>query len=261
MHERYDSDSGIRGPAYERYIMDLLSRNARVEHEPLVGGKTPDILVTDSKGRECIIECTTLSQNSECLHSFHAFTEDPTRLNERLYRSLEEKMRKYGRAVIGDRSYVVAIQNECCGFFDKSAQDVVIGARRFRDGEWVNLWKGEEYADGLFEMYRSCSGVLHSTWTAHIYFPNPWCKSPANPNLFPFAAIADPRPQPNGHVKVIREVRDPADDAHFTPIRGATISGLPPGSIVLNVVWKPVGEDIDGTPLFEGYGYDPALLR
>lgn len=259
--DRYASDPGVKGPAYENYVMGLLTRIAEVEHEPSIGGKTPDLLVTDDTGRECIIECTTLSQSPDCLHNLHAFTKDPTRLNERLYNSLREKMRKYGKAVIGKRSYVVAIQNECCGFFDKSVQDVVMGAWRFRHGRWKNLWEGENYASGLFGMYPGCSGVLHSTWTDHLYFPNPRCKIPVSLEIFSFASIVDPRPHPDGHVKVIRQVSSPPNDAVMTTVRGVTFRGLPPGTIVPQMVWKVVGRDEDGTAHLEGYGFDPELLH
>ena len=261
MTDRYDSNPAIRGIGYELYVMDLVRRVAKVQHEPSLGGKTPDLLVTDGEGRECIIECTTLSRSLECTHNPHAFTEDPSRLNERLYSSIEEKMRKYKKDVIGNRSYVVAIQNECCGLFDKSVQDVVMGAWRYRQGKWVNLWKGETYANGLFGLYPDCSGVLHSTWMDHLYFPNPRCKSPANIDLFPFASIVDPRPQPSGHVDVFRQATVHPKDASMRTIRGATIRGLPPGSILLSGVFKLVDVAEDGTHVVEFHGYDPSLLR
>ena len=100
MLDRYNSDTAIKGPGYETYVRDLLSRVADVQHHPWIGGKTPDLLVTDYKGRDCIIECTTLSRSSACTHSVHAFPKDPSKLNERLYSSLDGKMRKYGKPLL-----------------------------------------------------------------------------------------------------------------------------------------------------------------
>ena len=261
MHGRYDSNPNIKGTNYEQYVTNLVSRNATVKCHPSIGGKTPDLLAIDQQKQECIIECTTLNQSLNCEHMQHAFTKDPAKLNERLYDSLERKMRKYGKGMIGQRAFVVAIQNECCGFFDKSVQDVVMGAWRFRQGNLVNLWEAEEYAYGLFGLYPHCSGILHSTWTDHLYFPNPRSITPANLDLFPFASIADPAPQTSGQLRVIRQPTDTPSDAPLQKIRGATIHGLPPGNVPMDTVAKVVGKDEEGRPIIEIVGYELSLLR
>ena len=81
-----------------------------------------------------------------------------------------------------------------------------------------------------------------------------------NIELFSFASIVNPRPHPDGHVRVIRQVSSPPDDAVMTTVRGVTYRDLPPGTIIPTMVWKVVERDEDGTAHLEGHGYDPAIF-
>ena len=255
MFGRYDANPGVRGRNYEKYVMNLVERQAEVEYQPTIDGKTPDLLVRDRKGDECIIECTTLSSSPNCDHKLHSFSSDPIRLHERLYSSLENKMRTYTKELTQDRAYVVAIQNECCSFFAKSVRDVLMGAWRFRPGPPVKLWEGQDYEDGLFGMYPHCSGVLHSTWSDHLYFPNPRCAISANLDLFAFARIADPLPQFNGSVKIVRPAINHPDDTVITSIGPAYSDDgkhfIIDHRLAVESVAEVIGESEDGTPMLQ----------
>ena len=253
MFGRYDANPGVRGRNYEKYVMDLVGRQAEVEYEPAIDGRTPDLLVRDRNGDECIVECTTLSSSPDCDHNLHSSNSDPARLHGRLYSSLENKMRIYTKELTRHRAYVVAIQNECCSFFARSVRDVLMGAWRLRQGQPVNLWEGENYGDGLFGMYPHCSGVLHSTWSDHLYFPNPRCAISVNLDLFSFARIADPIPRGNGAVKFLRQAIDLPGDTIMTNIGPAySVDGkrlIMDHSLDIESVVEVIGEDEDGTPM------------
>ena len=233
---------------YEDRIATLVkSAGLFVESEPPVQGKTPDILVKSPDGMECIIECTTLSPSRVCQHGKHVFgLDDPNSLNARLYEKIQEKLKNYAKDIIGNRSLVIAVQNACCSFYDSSAMEVALGAWRYGSSEWKNLWEGTEDAFGLFGKYGHCSGILHSTWSDHLFIPNPGARLQADRDVFHFASVAEPVFQPSGMIKASPPI-NPPKDAVVTKIRGATIHGLPPDSILVDSVVEVIGEE-DGVP-------------
>ena len=233
---------------YENKIADLLLRTgAFVQQEPLIEGKTPDILAKSVSKSDCLIECTTLARSNTCQHGKHIYgLDDPNRLNERLYYKIEDKLKVYPKQIIGDHSLVVAVQNECCALYDSSVMEVAFGAWRYQAGRWTNLWAGTPDADGLFGKYPHCSGILHSTWIFHLFIPNPDTATPVDPTLFQFADIAEPKFFSNGSVSASTSVQPPKE-ALVRKIRNATVKGLPAGAILLEGDFEIIGE-VDGIP-------------
>ena len=235
------------GLRYENTLTRLVSQSAFINREPNIGGKTPDILATNLLGHKTVIECTTLERGISCRHADHIFgSTDPNELNCRLYHSIEQKLKKYSADWTGNLSLVIAIENRDCSMYDSSMIDVAFGAWRYRAGKWCNLWEGTEDAHGLFGKYEHCSGILHSTWSDHLFVPNPRAKNKADPDLFTFASIAEPKRYANGIIPASQPKR-PSQDAVVNKIRGATIVGVPPGTVPSESVIEVLGYDPDGT--------------
>ena len=247
----------MTGQEYEDLIASLVVRAGFfVKREPVINGKTPDILVKGRDGVECIIECTTLSRSRDCQHGRHVFGLDgPNSLNARLYAKMEEKLTKYTEGIIGGFPLVIAVHNECCSFFDSSAMETAFGAWRYGSDGWNNLWAGTDGAWGLFGKYSQCSGFLHSTWTDHLFIPNPNARTKADIAVFPFASAAELVFHPSGLVKA-SSPRNPSEEAIVAKIRGATVHGLPPGTTLVDGVFEVVGEK-DGVPQVVFHGKMP----
>lgn len=234
------------GRLYENTIAELVSQWAPIKREPTIGEKTPDILATSGPGQKTIIECTTLERGISCRHADHIFgSTDPTELNCRLYFSIEQKLIRYSREWTGNLPLVVAIENKDCAMYDSSIMDVAFGAWRYLAGRWINLWQGTEDAHGLFGKYQHCSGILHSTWSDHLFIPNPTAINHVDPDLFGFASIAKPKRYANGIIEA-SEPKTLPRDAPVNKIRGATITGVPPGTIATESVIEVLGYGPDG---------------
>ena len=206
----------MNGRQYEEELADLFGRNrhiARVEREPKINGKTPDILIKASDGFECIIECTEahLEAKHDHLRTCEvdiADISDPMR-DIKLHNKIEKKLKAYAPRIIGNRGYAIAVHNMTLESLDTSALSVCFGQRT----QYVNInqvtkktpgqgWKRtldkDEYP-GLLEMRqnRHCSGILITKdWIGrennrHLFIPNPEAAVPVPEDIFDFARISE----------------------------------------------------------------------
>ena len=213
----------MNGRQYEEELADLFRRNrhiARVEREPKINGKTPDILIKANDGFECVVECTEghLEAKHDHLPTCEICVADiskPTR-DIKLHNKIEEKLKTYPSRIIGDLGYVIAVHNMTLESFDISALSVCFSQRtpyvkinpvtkKTTGHGWERALDKDQYP-GLLEVKqnRHCSGVLITKdWIGpendrHLFIPNPEAAVPVPEYIFDFARISELTIEPDG---------------------------------------------------------------
>lgn len=189
---------------HEHSIEDLLIRSGLdVQREPLIDGKTPDILVTDQRGDHLIIECMARMQDPDhamelALTGCHHCDDALPDIHRNLRSRLDEKTTKY-RHIADRMPYVIALYDATCTYGLELALDLVLSSyapthRKTGDGKisgkiYNTLWP-QSVPVALFERYPHLTGLIYSTWPrTHHYLPNPCADHLVPDNLFPFASI------------------------------------------------------------------------
>ena len=174
---------------YESQIGGSLSQSGLpVQSKPRINDKTPDLLFSPPNGPECVVECTVMFQDPEhdrelSEQNWHTCGGGIQELNANIYSRLEKKMLKY-RGYLDDRAYIVAVRNEMCMSFLKTAFDLAFGAYVQSIGvtvegqisalNWTDAWSTPEQPAGLLVRYPHCSGIIYSVPGGNHYFiPNP----------------------------------------------------------------------------------------
>ncbi len=190
---------------HERCIEHLMRQSGfQVIREPLIQGKTPDLLVIPEQNQPFIIECLARLQDPshamELTHNGWHFCDGNIReLHQNIYSRLEQKATKY-RDITEHTPYVIALYDATCTNSLDNAIDMMLApyaptrtlsAEGKIIGKHYNtLWSTPEIPVALFELYPHLSGFIYSRWPkTHYYLPNPYATKPLNPDLFQFAQI------------------------------------------------------------------------
>ena len=190
---------------HERSMEDLLFRSGlAVQREPLIDGKTPDILVTDHRGDHLIIECMARMQDPDhatelaltgCHHCDDALPDIHRNLRSRLdqrrpstatsrpdalrHRPLRRHL--HLRAGISPRSRPLPY----------APTHQKMGDGKITGKIYNTLWP-QSIPVALFERYTHLTGLIYSTWPhTHHYLPNPYADHPIADDLFPFASVPE----------------------------------------------------------------------
>jgi hypothetical protein len=198
------------------------------EYEPLINGKTPDMLVKADDGVEFIVECTTI--HWEGRHSLkwdkdgggyiYIDDSDPLESNRKLWHSIKDKLHSYGRNTFPTYGLVIAIYNWSLFNDDSHAVEVCFGQydqyltlsddNKVVGGGWRRALDPNEYP-AIFEEHESrhCSAIIYSTHlfaldcvngeykhvnnaaAHHLLIPNPNADRPVSERLFPFCDVLD----------------------------------------------------------------------
>ena len=190
---------------HEDSIEHLIRRSGhRVEREPRIDGKTPDLLVSPELGEPLIIECVARLQDPEHVrdmerHGHHICGGNIRHLHQNIYSRIEHKVTKY-RDIARRMPYVIALYDASCMNSMEAAVDMALSpyapSIRFGpDGQvegklYNTFWSMPEIPTALFELYPHLSGLLYSRWPReHWYLPNPHALLPALPDPFRFASV------------------------------------------------------------------------
>ena len=190
---------------HERCIEHLLIRSGLdVEREPLMMGKTPDLLATTPAGEQIVIECIARLQDPRhavelTATGVHCCDGNIRELHLNIYSRLTHKAAKY-RSIAADHPYVVSMYDASCLNGPTAAMDLVLSPyaptiTRSPDGKitgklYNTLWPMPEIPAALFELYPHVSGFLYSRWPReHYYLPNPFATRPIAPDPFQFAQV------------------------------------------------------------------------
>ena len=104
---------------HERCIEHLLIESgSEVQREPLIRGKTPDLLVTPPQGKPIVIECIARLQDpSHAIElteqGWHFCGGSIKELHQNVYSRLDEKATKY-REIAEDLPYIIALYDATC---------------------------------------------------------------------------------------------------------------------------------------------------
>ena len=188
---------------HERCIEHLLIESgSEVQREPLIRGKTPDLLVTPPQGKPIVIECIARLQDpSHAIseQSWHLCGGSIKELHQNVYSRLDEKATKY-REIAEDLPYVIALYDATCANSLDGALDMMMSPYaptvsrapngRITGKHYNTLWPTQNIPVALFELYPHLSGFIYSRWPReHYYLPNPYTSSPISPNPFTFAQV------------------------------------------------------------------------
>lgn len=192
--------------------MEQLLTNAglQVQREPLILGKTPDLLVSRPPSHPFIVECIArlpVPSHAEEIaqYGYHFCQGNIADIHQNLYSRLEHKATKY-RHIAATMPYVISLYDATCMNSVEAAFDLALSPYAptvSRDphgnitGKHYNtLWRTPAIPAALFELYPHLSGLLYSRWpNEHYYLPNPFAERPILPDPFQFAAV--PATPPN----------------------------------------------------------------
>ena len=190
---------------HEKCIEHLLRRSGiKVEREPIIDGKNPDLLVQQPEGPNIVIECLLKEKNSECQaeldeNQVHICGGDIAELHSNLYSRVEKKASKYHEVTEGI-PYLIALYNDECMNDISTAKHLAFSAWMpyvtFDDNQnvietgWKDAWSTAEQTASLFKLHPNVSGMIYSRWERkHYLIPNPFANEPISSDLFPFAQI------------------------------------------------------------------------
>lgn len=190
---------------HERCIEHLLVRSGhRVDREPRINGKTPDLLVDPDAGHPFIVECLARLQDPAHardmeLRGYHVCGGNIRELHQNIYSRIEHKVTKY-REIAETMPYVIALYDASCMNSMEAAVDMALspyaptvqwGPDGDVEGKLYNtFWSMPEIPTALFELYPHLSGLLYSRWPReHYYLPNPHASHPVLPDPFAFASV------------------------------------------------------------------------
>ena len=182
--------SGILAEWHESLIEYLCQRSGlQTTREPIIDGKTPDILVEPPKGQsKIIIECIYRQRNPCCpngtwtVQPRHYHTTSLEADYQAIYSRLEEKATKYD-SILLNTAYIIALYDDECVIahhdraFDLAFSHIEphlhIHSDRTVTRHQNDLWSSEQQ-EGIFHKYPQVSGMLYSYWPRqHFLLPNP----------------------------------------------------------------------------------------
>ena len=190
---------------HERCVEHLLQQSGhRVKREPLMMGKTPDLLATPPGGQPFIVECMARLQDPEharemALKGWHNCDGNIRELHRNVYSRLDEKATRY-RSIAQEMPYVIALYDATCNNGINTAVDLVLSPYapaierdadgRFKGKHYNGLWRTPSIPVALFELYPHLSGLIYSReGRQHCYLPNPYAERPLSHDAFPFAQV------------------------------------------------------------------------
>lgn len=217
---------------YENLMFGLFrAEGFQVQKDPIINRKTPDLLVQSENGLSCIVECTTahdkvhygvdreVRSNDNGLEFRMIDDSNPWKKNEKLWSSIDGKLRKYGASTFPDYALVIAVNNRTFFSYDLNAVEVCFGQYQLQvllaDGEAIgHRWEralAEEFDLPFFRGKGSqhCSAIIHSTNlfqlacedgeikhinnrdAHHLLIPNPYATHEVPEKLFPFCEVLD----------------------------------------------------------------------
>ena len=186
---------------HERCVAHMLrSTGNRVDREPRLLGKTPDLLVTRPDGQRFIVECVARVPPRGVRSD-----DDIRRMHRNVYSRVDHKATKY-RAIADEMPYVIALYDGGSGPSPQVAMDLALSEyapkiERAPDGRvkgrlYNLLWSMPEIPTALFDLYGHLSGLLYSTGPRdHHYLPNTRANRPLGTDAMPFAAVPEARGQ------------------------------------------------------------------
>ena len=192
---------------HERCVEHLLHKSGlEVQREPLICGKTPDLLVTPPQGNPFIVECIARLQDpSHAIelteHGWHYCGGNIRDLHQNIYSRLDHKATKY-RDIAEQMPYIISLYDASCMNGINTAIDLVLSpyapvVTRSADGRIIGknyhtLWSTPSIPAALFELYPHLSGFIYSRWPReHYYLPNPYATTPIPSDLFSFAQVPE----------------------------------------------------------------------
>lgn len=192
---------------HERCIEHLLIQSgSEVQREPLIRGKTPDLLATPPQGKPIVIECIARLQDPshaiELTEQGRHFCDGSIKeLHQNIYSRLDEKATKY-REIVEDLPYIIALYDATCTNSLDVAIDMMMSPYaptvsrasngRITGKQYNTLWPTQNIPVALFELYPHLSGLIYSRWPKeHYYLPNPYTSSPITPDPFQFAQVPE----------------------------------------------------------------------
>ena len=116
---------------HERCVEHLLHQSGHhVKREPLMMGKTPDLLATPPGGQPFIVECMARLQDPEharemAQQGWHDCDGNIRELHRNVYSRLDEKATRY-RAIAQEMPYVIALHDATCNNGISTAVDLVL---------------------------------------------------------------------------------------------------------------------------------------
>ena len=213
---------------YEKLMLDLFrATSLTVEYEPLINGKTPDLLVEADDGMSCIVECTTVhwegrhnyTWDENGLGHLAVDDSDPLKRNFKLWDSIKGKLRSYEGDTFPGYGLVIAIYDWSLSNNEHAAVDVCFG----QYNQYITLSDDKVVERGwsraldpnlcpaIFEEpdNQHCLAIIHSTHlfaldsvdgeykhvdnadAHHLLIPNPNATQPVPEKLFPFCDVLD----------------------------------------------------------------------
>ena len=190
---------------HERCIEHLLQHSGHdVKREPLMMGKTPDLLAETPAGKPFVIECIARIKDPEharetAQQGCHDCNGNIHELHRNVYSRLDGKATKY-RAIAQEMPYIIALYDATCRNGVDTAVDLVLSPYapalerdekgRVKGKHYNSLWHTPSIPVALFNLYRHLSGLIYSSeGNQHHYLPNPWARNPLSAEHFPFAEV------------------------------------------------------------------------
>ena len=152
-------DDQIKADWHESYVRDLFEMSGyQVTPNPLISGKTPDLLVTGAGIPDCIVECKVVERETghEGIEHGCGVSMDSSETFRRLYSKVEEKVAKYCNILQG-RAYVVAVYDEgCFQTWESNALPTAAGSRGSGWKKTPESWSvgdGRTNGERMFQVY------------------------------------------------------------------------------------------------------------
>ena len=196
---------------HERAIEHLIVHSGNtVKREPLILGKTPDLLVQPQNGSPFIVECIACLQDQTHAADLsgrgrHTCDGNIRELHQNIYSRLDHKATKY-RHIAETMPYIIALYDATCMnsldcAFDMALSPYAPTYSRHPDGQIAGkrcngLWSTPAIPAALFELYPHLSGLIYSRWPReHYYLPNPHATQPVPAEALSFAQVPPAPPE------------------------------------------------------------------
>ena len=186
----------------------LMQSGLTVTYEPLMLGKTPDLLVRPPGNAPFVIECIARLPDPDHADEMertgcHVCNGNIEDLHTNVYSRLDEKVTKY-RDIASKMPYLIALYDGTCltclnplqTALDMTMSPYQPTLERRQDGSvrgrrYNTPWpSGQQIPGALFELYPHLSGLIYSRWPReHHYLPNPNADRQVDPALLPFASV------------------------------------------------------------------------
>ena len=182
----------------------LLQSGLTVTYEPLMSGKTPDLLVRAPGDAPFIVECIARLPDPEHADEMertgcHVCNGNIGDLHANVYSRLNEKATKY-KDIASKMPYIISLYDGSCLNSLQTAVEMTMSPyqptmERGDDGSvrgrhYNTLWSNQEIPGALFDLYPHLSGLIYSRWPReHHYLPNPNADRQIDPALLPFASV------------------------------------------------------------------------